>query len=164
MTQISSPITTTNGWNKEMPYYHHHHPCHHHHPHRGGRSMVAAGRCIRFKNRVFLCIYPRRRIEGYHLSSLSSWSWMWLCSSSPCTSTIAPRTLWMASALPSFFIVSHSNDTCLAKFLGRFSFQPFSENPLLGPSSHAWVSLSHICLVYLSSYLSVCLSVCLHLF
>nr|GMC97546.1 RHOMBOID-like protein 1 [Ipomoea batatas] len=26
--------------------------------------------------------------------------------------------------------------SCLARFLGRFSFQPFSENPLLGPSSN----------------------------
>ena len=26
-------------------------------------------------------------------------------------------------------------DSCIAKFLGRFSFQPFKENPLLGPSS-----------------------------
>lgn len=25
--------------------------------------------------------------------------------------------------------------SCVAKFLGRFSFQPFKENPLLGPSS-----------------------------
>ncbi|KAL6496209.1 Retinoblastoma-like protein 1 [Orobanche gracilis] len=27
--------------------------------------------------------------------------------------------------------------TCVARFLGRFSFQPFRENPLLGPSSSA---------------------------
>ena len=25
--------------------------------------------------------------------------------------------------------------SCIARFLGRFSFQPFKENPLLGPSS-----------------------------
>lgn len=25
--------------------------------------------------------------------------------------------------------------SCVARFLGRFSFQPFKENPLLGPSS-----------------------------
>lgn len=25
--------------------------------------------------------------------------------------------------------------SCIASFLGRFSFQPFKENPLLGPSS-----------------------------
>lgn len=30
--------------------------------------------------------------------------------------------------------------SCVAKFLGRFSFQPFKENPLLGPSSSTWVS------------------------
>lgn len=30
-----------------------------------------------------------------------------------------------------------ANDKCVAKFLGRFSFQPFSENPLLGPSTRA---------------------------
>lgn len=27
--------------------------------------------------------------------------------------------------------------SCVARFLGRFSFQPFKENPLLGPSSSA---------------------------
>ena len=27
-------------------------------------------------------------------------------------------------------------DTCVARFLGRFSFQPLRENPLLGPSSN----------------------------
>ncbi|CAI0427178.1 unnamed protein product, partial [Linum tenue] len=27
------------------------------------------------------------------------------------------------------------SDSCVARFLGRFSFQPFKENPLLGPSS-----------------------------
>ncbi|ERN07903.1 hypothetical protein AMTR_s00012p00233870 [Amborella trichopoda] len=27
------------------------------------------------------------------------------------------------------------SDRCIATFLGRFSFQPFKENPLLGPSS-----------------------------
>ncbi|KAI5070274.1 hypothetical protein GOP47_0014617 [Adiantum capillus-veneris] len=30
-----------------------------------------------------------------------------------------------------------ANDQCLAKFLKRFSFQPFSENPLIGPSTRA---------------------------
>lgn len=29
----------------------------------------------------------------------------------------------------------NSSDSCIAKFLGRFSFQPYKENPLLGPSS-----------------------------
>eukprot|EP00250_Pteridium_aquilinum_P016651 c23222_g1_i1 orf=324-1460(+) len=28
-----------------------------------------------------------------------------------------------------------ANDKCIAKFLGRFSFQPYSENPLFGPSA-----------------------------
>ncbi|KAL6204566.1 hypothetical protein ACLB2K_021833 [Fragaria x ananassa] len=28
-----------------------------------------------------------------------------------------------------------NSDKCIARFLGRFSFQPFKENPLLGPSS-----------------------------
>ncbi|PRQ34120.1 putative peptidase S54, rhomboid [Rosa chinensis] len=28
-----------------------------------------------------------------------------------------------------------NSDRCIARFLGRFSFQPFKENPLLGPSS-----------------------------
>jgi hypothetical protein len=30
---------------------------------------------------------------------------------------------------------------CFASFLGRFSFQPLKENPLLGPSSTAYVRL-----------------------
>jgi len=30
---------------------------------------------------------------------------------------------------------------CLARFLGRFAFQPMKENPLLGPSSLTWVTL-----------------------
>ena len=29
-----------------------------------------------------------------------------------------------------------NSDSCIADFLGRFSFQPMKENPLLGPSSH----------------------------
>lgn len=29
----------------------------------------------------------------------------------------------------------HKSDRCLAKFLGRFSFESFKNNPLLGPSS-----------------------------
>lgn len=29
------------------------------------------------------------------------------------------------------------DDKCVARFLGRFSFQPLSENPLFGPSSAA---------------------------
>jgi len=39
-----------------------------------------------------------------------------------------------------FIITMYENDcpnnsfSCIARFLGRFSFQPFHENPLLGPS------------------------------
>lgn len=42
-----------------------------------------------------------------------------------------------------FFITMYVNNcpknslSCVAGFLGRFSFQPFKENPLLGPSSSA---------------------------
>lgn len=36
---------------------------------------------------------------------------------------------------------------CIAPFLGRFSFQPFSENPLLGPSLAAWVVVLVLLLV-----------------
>nr|GMC69353.1 RHOMBOID-like protein 1 [Ipomoea batatas] len=42
-----------------------------------------------------------------------------------------------------FVITMYVNDcpknsvSCIARFLGRFSFQPFSENPLLGPSSNS---------------------------
>ncbi|KAG2690569.1 hypothetical protein I3843_09G189500 [Carya illinoinensis] len=41
-----------------------------------------------------------------------------------------------------FIIIMYVNNcpknsvSCIAKFLGRFSFQPFKENPLLGPSSN----------------------------
>lgn len=41
-----------------------------------------------------------------------------------------------------FVITMYVNDcpknsvSCVARSLGRFSFQPFSENPLLGPSSN----------------------------
>lgn len=42
--------------------------------------------------------------------------------------------------------------SCIASFLGRFSFQPFKENPLLGPSSLTWV------LVLLLLLLWICLS------
>lgn len=34
----------------------------------------------------------------------------------------------------------HNSVSCIARFLGRFSFQPFKENPLLGPSSLTYVS------------------------
>ncbi|WMV44340.1 hypothetical protein MTR67_037725 [Solanum verrucosum] len=56
---------------------------------------------------------------------------------------------WFPWLIPSFVIVNvvtflvtmyvnncpHNSVSCYAGFLGRFSFQPFSENPLLGPSS-----------------------------
>lgn len=56
---------------------------------------------------------------------------------------------WFPWLIPSFVIVNvvtflvtmyvnncpHNSVSCFAGFLGRFSFQPFSENPLLGPSS-----------------------------
>lgn len=56
---------------------------------------------------------------------------------------------WILWLIPSFvvanvvvFIVTmYVNDcpknsvSCVARFLGRFSFQPLKENPLLGPSS-----------------------------
>lgn len=35
---------------------------------------------------------------------------------------------------------------CVAKFLGRFSFQPMQENPLLGPSSSTY-ELNHLLLI-----------------
>lgn len=31
---------------------------------------------------------------------------------------------------------SNFGDKCVARFLGRFSFEPLRENPLFGPSSH----------------------------
>jgi len=38
----------------------------------------------------------------------------------------------------------HNSVSCIATFLGRFSFQPFKENPLLGPSSLTWVTFCFI--------------------
>ena len=60
-----------------------------------------------------------------------------------------PFKKWASWLVPSFvaanivvFVVTMSiNDcpenssSCVARFLGRFSFQPLKENPLLGPSS-----------------------------
>ncbi|XP_009758866.1 RHOMBOID-like protein 1 [Nicotiana tabacum] len=57
---------------------------------------------------------------------------------------------WFPWLIPSFVIANvvtffvtmyvnncpHNSVSCVAGFLGRFSFQPFSENPLLGPSSN----------------------------
>lgn len=64
---------------------------------------------------------------------------------------------WFPWLIPSFVIVNvvtflvtmyvnncpHNSVSCVVGFLGRFSFQPFSENPLLGPSSTTYVSLSY---------------------
>lgn len=36
----------------------------------------------------------------------------------------------------------HNSVSCIARFLRRFSFQPFKENPLLGPSSLTLVFFS----------------------
>lgn len=38
---------------------------------------------------------------------------------------------------------------CVARFLGRLSFEPLKENPLFGPSSSTWVSFSRyfLCVV-----------------
>ncbi|XP_075507766.1 RHOMBOID-like protein 1 isoform X1 [Primulina tabacum] len=58
---------------------------------------------------------------------------------------------WFPWLIPSFVIANtvmfvitmyvnncpKNSISCAARFLGRFSFQPFSENPLLGPSSSA---------------------------
>lgn len=60
---------------------------------------------------------------------------------------------WFPWLIPSFVIANvvtflvtmyvnncpHNSVSCVAGFLGRFSFQPFSENPLLGPSSNTYV-------------------------
>lgn len=42
----------------------------------------------------------------------------------------------------------HNSVSCIATFLGRFSFQPFKENPLLGPSSLTWVSFCIFLLIH----------------
>ena len=56
---------------------------------------------------------------------------------------------WISWLIPSFVIANivmfiitmyvnncpKNSVTCIARFLGRFSFQPLKENPLLGPSS-----------------------------
>ncbi|GMI97113.1 RHOMBOID-like 1 [Hibiscus trionum] len=60
-----------------------------------------------------------------------------------------PFKKWVPWLIPSFVLVNifmfimtmyindcpETSNNCVAKFLGRFSFQPFYENPLLGPSS-----------------------------
>lgn len=42
----------------------------------------------------------------------------------------------------------HNSVSCIASFLGRFSFQPFKENPLLGPSSLTWVTFCIILVIH----------------
>lgn len=63
--------------------------------------------------------------------------------------TITPDVRWKSWVIPMvvianvvvFIVVMYVNDCphnshqCLAKFLGRFSFESFKANPLLGPSS-----------------------------
>lgn len=44
-------------------------------------------------------------------------------------------------------------DKCVAGFLGRFSFQPIKENPLLGPSSNTYVSSFALFFLYFFSVL-----------
>ncbi|XP_078428535.1 RHOMBOID-like protein 2 [Wolffia australiana] len=67
----------------------------------------------------------------------------------PSDDEFRPFRKWIPWMVPSFvvaniavFVVTmYENDcpkqssSCVARFLGRFSFQPFKENPLLGPSS-----------------------------
>lgn len=42
----------------------------------------------------------------------------------------------------------NSHEQCVFKQLGRFSFQPLPENPLLGPSASAWVSRFRVVYLY----------------
>lgn len=67
-----------------------------------------------------------------------------------------PFKRWVAWLVPCFtavnvmiFVITmyvndcpkNTGSACIARFLGRFSFQPMKENPLLGPSSTTWVPL-----------------------
>lgn len=60
-----------------------------------------------------------------------------------------------------FIITMYVNDcsktlaTCIAPFLGRFSFQPFNENPLLGPSLITWVVVVPVPVLLSKIYLSL---------
>lgn len=72
---------------------------------------------------------------------------------------------WFPWLVPSFvvaniivFIITmyvnncpNNSVSCIATFLGRFSFQPFKENPLLGPSSLTWVFFSLVNVIFLVS-------------
>lgn len=65
------------------------------------------------------------------------------------SSNYNPFKRWVSWLVPSFvvanivvFVVTmfvndcpKNSASCIARFLGRFSFQPLKENPLLGPSS-----------------------------
>lgn len=75
------------------------------------------------------------KVEHRELKHFKEWfPWLFpslslpmsLCSSSPCMSMIAPTFLPLALPLSSVV----------------FSFQPFNENPLLGPSLYTWVVVS----------------------
>ncbi|KAL2898970.1 RHOMBOID-like protein 1 [Bienertia sinuspersici] len=52
-------------------------------------------------------------------------------------SEFRPFKRWAPWVVPSFVAVNMYSVSCFAGFLGRFSFQPLKENPLLGPSSTA---------------------------
>lgn len=70
--------------------------------------------------------------------------------------TTTPDVRWTSWVIPMvvignvvvFIVVMYFNDCphnshrCLAKFLGRFSFESFKSNPLLGPSSSTLVNHS----------------------
>ncbi|KAF8395128.1 hypothetical protein HHK36_019069 [Tetracentron sinense] len=76
-------------------------------------------------------------------------------SSSPFIEVSRPSKRWFSWLIPSivvanivmFIITMSINDcpknssSCIAGFLGRFSFQPFKENPLLGPTSSTLVKM-----------------------
>lgn len=76
-----------------------------------------------------------------------------------------PFGRWIPWLVPSFVVANvvlfvitmYVNDcpenspSCFAGFLGRFSFQPLKENPLIGPSSSAYVSLVYFVLSYVLS-------------
>ena len=69
---------------------------------------------------------------------------------------------WVPWLIPSFVVANiimfgitmyvnncpKNSISCIADFLGRFSFQPFKENPLLGPSSSTWVLLTCLDLIW----------------
>ncbi|RDX58658.1 RHOMBOID-like protein 1 [Mucuna pruriens] len=70
-------------------------------------------------------------------------------SASPARDEVKHYRKWFPWLIPLFVVANivmfvitmyvnncpHNSVSCIATFLGRFSFQPFKENPLLGPSS-----------------------------